>query len=256
MKDESTLYELNQYPILKKWKGQPLWEVSDEYFADFEQNIVCIAKLSELKTNDCEPETPEGYFETLADKVLLQTNLREADTTVIFEDIPNGYFDTLADQVVYKMEEKELLPEILLQIPKNKESGAEKVYFEGFEQRLMHKIQAEKTTKPAKILAFSNRFGKRFRQIATGIAAVIVLGLGLNFFFQPQLNKKESSISFEQISDEGIIEYISQDESFDYNTLKEALPLKRVKPAENNSDTKFQDISDEELLEYLNTTEI
>lgn len=241
-------HELNDFPLLKSLQNTPLPEVPEGYFDSFGDNLLSALKLEDYKLLFFEEMPPSGYFDTLTEKVLFQVDSTDLKAQA-YKDIPEGYFESFTKKILEKVGEKENLPQIFTKIPPQTETDEEKAYFENFERRLMDKIQSTEKPKVGIIPVISLWSGSS-RKLAIGIAATVLLGFGINFLYLNTIKTENDSISFKNISDQGLMEYLSEDESLDIEILKETLPLSEIQ-SKPSSDSKFKGISDDELLEYL-----
>ena len=136
---------------------------------------------------------PEGYFESLPAEIQDQLEVGETDDSFLQDigkdrsdlNVPEGYFQTLPDQIMDRIAAsdtpmldglKEGKPE--LHVPKG--------YFQQLPDQIMARIEAEEaeTTAPAeetpkrgKVISLFS-----FRRVAVGVAASVLIVLGINQF--------------------------------------------------------------------------
>ncbi|MBX7240110.1 MAG: hypothetical protein K1X92_00080 [Bacteroidia bacterium] len=243
-------HELDNFPLLKSLKNIPLPEVPEGYFEHFEANLIADLKLKELKPLMSTEEPPAHYFELLTESILSVTGVPLPEESE-YEDIPYGYFEELPERIVETATQQDELPAIFDRIPVQKETKDENAYFESFESRLMSKIQSTETAKSQPAPVFS-LWGSNVRKFAVGIAATVLLGFGISRIYQNHTgNVSDAIVSFSSISDQELMEYLSEDEALDIEILKEELPLSEIK-SKPTGNADFKEVSDDELLEYLN----
>lgn len=149
--------------------------------------------------------------------------------------IPDGYFDQLTDRVLENVPKSNLNKKAGFEVPKD--------YFDNLDSVLMSHLEHE-----SKVISLHHKTSsdsKKWLYPLLAVAAVFIGVIALNGLFT---GNQENTVTFADVNDQEIIEYLAQT-----NFLQDEESIE-ILFADNSvlSDIKIdQEITDNELLDYL-----
>lgn len=238
--------ELYKYPTLRSLPKHTPWEVPEDYFATFPEKIKIRLALETTEEDENVDTAPDGYFEALPEQIQSKIAAELAPTLFLLpkpdtQAALTDYFEGFAAKIQQKIEHEEMqqLAPVLASIEKVQTIESPQGYFEALPQKIQEKI----STAEPKILVFKHLQRITYGLISVAAIALLVWGM---FLYRPTTTE---SLTFDDISDEELIEAVNVDE-IDVTTL--ANILEYDKKLENQALPSIKDVTDEELIEYIN----
>lgn len=256
----------------------PPYQVPDGYFNTFTEDMLAIVRANQLQdiSKSLPYHVPQNYFEDLgnnleqfylenasvSEELNLISNL-EHQNTIPFE-VPSHYFDTLSDDILAQVtvEADELADSPLLASLKGS-NPFEAPKFDNYDIPIS--TSADEVSIASNIINFEPKRNNAtfIKRVAAGIAAIFVIGLGINIFSETAGYDNDalaaSNITLKHelaadsilnsLSNESIEEYIAMNDeefAYTYQTLRQD-----QSNIEENIDELLNHLSEEEIDDYL-----